>query len=94
MGAWRSGRVEDYRVEGSRFAPSLCYLVFSGHGALNVKLHTLETLRYICVTARAETSSSSYLFISPRAGLHFLGFFFLRDDIFTHFYITTLKLAT
>jgi hypothetical protein len=42
MKAWRSGRVVNYRSEGSLFAPSLCYLVFSGHGALNVKLRTLE----------------------------------------------------
>ncbi len=37
MKAWCSGRVLDYRSEGS-----WCYLVFSGHGALNVKLRTLE----------------------------------------------------
>jgi len=42
MKAWRSGRVMDYRFIGYRFAPSLCYSVFSGHGALNVKLRTLE----------------------------------------------------
>jgi hypothetical protein len=33
MKAWRSGR-------GRWFASSLCYLVFSGHGALNIKLRT------------------------------------------------------
>ncbi len=42
MKVWRSGRVLDYRSKGSWFTPSLCYLVFSGHGALNVKLRTLE----------------------------------------------------
>jgi hypothetical protein len=42
MKAWRSGIVVAYRFEGSWFAPSLCYLVFSSHGALNVKLRTLE----------------------------------------------------
>ncbi len=42
MKAWCSGRVVDYRSIGWWFAPSLCYLVFSGHGALNIKLRTLE----------------------------------------------------
>ncbi len=42
MKAWRSGRVMDYRSRGYGFALSLRYLVFSGHGALNVKLRTLE----------------------------------------------------
>ncbi len=40
-------------------------------------------------------NSSSYLFISPRAGLHFRGFFYETTlNIFTPFYNTTLKLAT
>jgi hypothetical protein len=42
MRVWRSGRVVEYRLEGGWFAPSLCFLVFSGHGVLNVKLRTLE----------------------------------------------------
>jgi hypothetical protein len=42
MKTWHSGRVLDNRSEGSWFALSLCYLVFSYHGALNVKLRTLE----------------------------------------------------
>jgi hypothetical protein len=42
MKAWHSGRVVIYRSKGWWFAPRLCYLVFSGHGALNVKLRTLE----------------------------------------------------
>jgi hypothetical protein len=42
MKAWRSGRLLDYNSEGSWFAPNLCYLVCSGHGALNVKFRTLE----------------------------------------------------
>ncbi len=42
MEAWRSGRVVGYRSKGSWFAPSLCSLVFSGHGTSNVKLRILE----------------------------------------------------
>ncbi len=42
MKAWGSGRSLDYRSIGCWFAPSLCYLVFSGHGAWNIKLRTLE----------------------------------------------------
>jgi hypothetical protein len=42
MKAWRSGRVVDYRSIGCWILPSLCYLVFSGHYVLNVKLRNLE----------------------------------------------------
>jgi hypothetical protein len=42
MEAWRSGGVVGYRSRESWFAPSLCSLVFSGHGTSNVKLRILE----------------------------------------------------
>jgi hypothetical protein len=47
--------VVDYRSEGSWFAPSLCNLVFSGHGELNVKLRTLE---YITLYLRNRQSGN------------------------------------
>ncbi len=42
MEAWRSGIVVGYRSKGYWFAPSLCSLIFSGHGTSNVKLRILE----------------------------------------------------